>query len=99
MSADKEIPGSDDEWLSKHRALVLAQEAGRAAAIEVTQMMGVDLSDGEAVTEAQKDFAHLRRSRQTQDALKVHSVKMFVSALIVASLGALWLGIKDNLQK
>jgi hypothetical protein len=97
MSEEKAEP--DSEWLSKQRALVVAQEAGRAAAIEVTQMMGVDLTDGEAVTEAQKDFAHLRRSRQTQEAVKVQGLKVLVSSIIVASLGALWLGLKDNLHK
>jgi len=61
--------------------------------------LGADLSDNGSIQELQKDFAHLRRTReggeQTAEFFKRGSIGVFIAAV----LWALWQGIKVALAK
>ena len=86
----------ESPYVTKHQALQIAQEGGRAAATELLTALGVDTSSPEAIIKQQVDFAHLRRHRRSTEAIRQHSFKVAVGVAITGVLGALWMAMKKN---
>jgi hypothetical protein len=58
--------------------------------------MGVDVSNP---IEMQKDMRHLRDWRVASDNVKKRGLLTFVTIIVVAAVGAVWVGIKDAIHE
>ena len=87
-----------NEYVTRHQAMTIAQEAGKTASIEVLRYIGIDASSTAAVIEAQKDMAYLRNKRETQkDTTK--RTRWAAITIIIASIGGMLLtGLEHTLK-
>ncbi|MEC9266698.1 MAG: hypothetical protein VX464_11615 [Pseudomonadota bacterium] len=92
--AEKE-PG---EYVTRHQAMHIAQEAGRQASIETLKLLGFDPHDP---IETQKDAAWLRQARLGEAATKTAIKKAGITILASGIALALWKGfwaIRDAMK-
>jgi len=98
---DPPPPSSEDgnNYVTKHQALHLAQEAGRAAVHELFTALGVDASDPKAVIQQQVDFAYLRRQRQNADKFSIWMKLTIFGFAASGCATAFWQGFKILARK
>ncbi len=82
--------------MTPNEAKKIAQEAADQAVKRTFTALGLDIADGEAVIEAQKDFAHVRRHRQTCEMVQRQSIKVTVGIVVTSAVAAViaFLGFK-----
>lgn len=83
-------------YVSKEQALLIAQEAGKAAAKELLTTLGVDTSSPEAIIRQQVDFAHLRRARRSSESIRQHSFKVVIATALVGALSFMWVTLSKS---
>ena len=104
MSDNKDWDGRDrradsaytdkHEYVTKHQAFNIAQEAGRAAVVELLTALGIDTSDQGAVIQQQVDFAYLRRTRTQAEKFSVWMKMTIIGFAASGAVTAFWQGFK-----
>lgn len=80
---------SETELSPQQRALV-------AAAVKETFLsLGLDIENSDGITEAQKDFLHLRQWRKTVETAKSQGLIVTVGTLITGAIALFILGIRQ----
>jgi len=69
----------------------IADLAAAKAVADMFVRLGVDPNDP---IEAQKDFAHLRKWRKSNEAITAKVLMTAVGTLVVGALAALWVGLR-----
>lgn len=87
-------PGPEQQLqnLTPEEARALIREAVR----ETFLMLGVKVDDP---IEVQKDFQHLREWRNTTESIKSKGLLTVMGILVSGMLAALWVGIKEFVDK
>lgn len=82
--------------MTRDEAKIVAQQAADEAVKRTFTALGLDIGDGEAVIEAQKDFAHVRRHRRTCEMVQRQSIKVTVAVVMTSAIAAMlaFIGIK-----
>ena len=74
-------------YISKHRAMEVATEAGRGAAIELaTRVFGVDIGDPEKLREVQNTLDWAKSKKENETANKRRAIFIGIG-LIVVTIG------------
>jgi len=73
-------------------ATVAAEKAIRAMFVA----MGVNIEDHEALLKMQKDFAHIRKWRESVDTLTVKGLMVAVGVVTTGVMGAVWMAITQG---
>jgi len=94
------MPETSDknEYVTRHQAMTLAQEAGKTASIEVLRYIGIDASTPQATIETQKDMAFLRNKRETQKEVTKRT-RWAAVTIICASVGTALLTGTEQILK
>jgi hypothetical protein len=71
--------------------------ASAKKAVEATfLLLGVDVTDADAVKAAQLDFAHLRAWRESINQVKTKTIGTAVTVIVTGLLGYLWLAFRGG---
>ena len=87
-----------NEYVTRHQAMTLAEQAGRTASIEVLRYLGIDATTPSASIEVQKDMAFLRNKRETQKET-TKKTRWAAVTIIAASVGGLLLSGTETILK
>jgi hypothetical protein len=82
---------SEHEPISQIDVDRIATAAARKAVVELMIAMGVNVEDPEALLKMQKDFAHIRKWRESVDTLTLKGMSVAVTVIMTGILGAIWM--------
>ena len=81
----------------------LAKEAAREAVKEMFVAMGVNLEDSDAIIKMQKDFQHVRESREGKEEFiqkgKTALMAVFITTSIALFMKGFWAELSANVAK
>lgn len=72
----------------------IASAAAKQAVRELLVAMGVDANDPKALIEMQRDFAHIRRWRQSVETVRTQGLVVAVGIVFSGIAGAIWMAFR-----
>lgn len=72
----------------------IAAESAKQAVRELLVAMGVNANDPNSLIEMQRDFAHIRKWRQSVDTVRTQGLLVSVGIVVSGIAGAIWLAVK-----
>lgn len=82
--------------LTKQELEAIAAAGAEKGIANVLEKLGIDPAD---FLEVQADQAHLRKQRKAYEQVTNITTKVVITTLVTGFLAALWMGIKEFLQK
>ena len=92
------IDPEDQKYVSRHQALTIAEQAGRAASLETLKFIGIDATTPAAAIEVQKDMAFLRTRRETDKDSSKKAKLVAIGIVMTTFLGLVLNGLEHTLK-
>lgn len=72
----------------------IAGESAKLAVREMLVAMGANAEGPDALIEMQKDFAHIRKWRQSVEAVQTRGLMVAVGIIVTGIAGAIWMAVR-----
>ncbi len=74
----------------------IAATSAKRAVSELLLAMGVNTDNPNALIEMQKDFAHVRKWRESVELVRIRTITVAVGVIVTGILGALYMAFKPH---